>query len=80
VDIAERTRAVLDLFDIDVVGLAHHILDEFAAVVVVVVVDDGVNYLVGLGIDDVVVAVVVAFHVDASSSVHQYFHHSAEMR
>jgi len=77
VDIAERTRAVLDLFDIDVVGLAHHILDEFA--VVVVVVDDGVNYLVGLGIDDVVVAVVVAFHVDASSSVHQYFHHSAEM-
>jgi len=78
VDIAERTRAVLDLFDIDVVGLAHHILDEFA-VVVVVVVDDGVNYLVGLGIDDVVVAVVVAFHVDASSSVHQYFHHSAEM-
>ena len=77
-DIAERTRAVLDLFDIDVVGLAHHILDEFAAVVVVV--DDGVNYLVGLGIDDVVVAVVVAFHVDASSSVHQYFHHSAEMR
>ena len=73
VDIAERTHAVLDLFDTDVVGRALHILDDLVVVVV-----DGVDYLVGLGIDGGVVAV-VAFHVDASSFVHQRFHHSAEM-
>ena len=69
-DIAECTRAVLDLFDIDVVGHALHTLDE------VVVVVDGVN-LIGLGIGGVDVA--VAHHADASSFVHQYFPHLAEV-
>lgn len=69
---AGHTRAVLDLFDIDVVGCDLHTLD------VVVVVDDVHYYLVGLDIDDVDVA--AASHADASTFAHQYyFHRPAEM-
>ncbi len=60
--IAGHIRAVLDLFDIDVVGCALHTLDVAAAVV-----DDVHYYLVGLDIDDAVVAVA---SVDASTSAH----------